>query len=398
VQDFANMTRSLVATVLLTAFVAVCQALYTGEYLSERWIPDGNAVDLDFKVKFVVALNLRNVAHMHKTLLDVSNPQSKTYGKYFSREQISEKYGPSKEGRQQVVDFFKSLPGAEVHAGEHSDMFEVSAPVSSIHRTLGTELSWVKHAHKQTEKRSLRAMKPINIPQELHEHISFVSLNVPVNHVMPRAAKALSTLRREARKAAGVEYKDDHFDSALADAAAGSVGVSTGNQEALAFFKPYCGIGAASTNQENPPCASSDAVDMPTFTVSVSEHANIQGNTYLTSQEPVVYTVPASTVYCYNTYTTAGCSGADGNNCTCIAKVTQCPPSTSVLPITCAFGLGLYRSPTCPSTRSCALTSPPPTRIARRSRLWALPACSRSLTWPPLTSCPTCTGCHRACP
>jgi hypothetical protein len=129
------------------------------------------------------------------------------------------------------------------------------------------------------------------------------------------------------RKEAGIVVaRDDHHDNALRDAETGSVGISAGNQEALAFFKPYCGLGAASTNQENPPCASSDAVDMPTFTVSVSEHANELGNTYLTSQEPVVYTVPASTVYCYNTYTTAGCSGADGNNCTCIAKVTQFPP------------------------------------------------------------------------
>jgi hypothetical protein len=314
--------RSLFVAVFLAAVVALSHAFYFGEFQSQTWLPDAeSAVDADFRVKFVVALNLRDVDHMHKTLMDVSNPTSPSYGKYLSLQQVSARYGPTKEERQKVVDFFSTMHGAEVHIGEHSDLFHVTASVSSIHKALKTELGWMRHAHKMTEKKSLRAIKPISIPEELHSLISFVSLNVPVNHAMPRAAKSLAAHRREARKAAGMEAKDDHHDNALFEAEAGTVGISPGNQEALAFFKPFCGLTATETNQENPPCASSNAANTPTFTFDVSMHANIQGNTYLISQEPTVYTVPASTVYCYNTYTTDGCSGADGNNCTCIAKV-----------------------------------------------------------------------------
>jgi hypothetical protein len=315
------MVRAVIITLLLAALGTLCQAFYSGEFQSEVWLAEDTAVELDRKVKFIVALNLREVKRMHGHLMDVSNPLSSSYGKYLTLEEAAATYGPHPHARRSVVDFFKTLPGAEVNAGEHGGLFEVTAPVSSIHDVLDTKLAWVSHKHKQTEKKSLRAMKSLKIPKELHEHISFISLNAPVNHVMPRAAKALAQRRREARDAANVEVKDDHYDNALFDAEAGTVGISPGNQEALAFFKPFCGLAATETNQENPPCASSTAANTPTFTVQVSEHANIQGNTYLVSQEPTVYTVPASTVYCYNTYTTAGCSGADGNNCTCIAKV-----------------------------------------------------------------------------
>jgi hypothetical protein len=339
---------------LVGALCGVTQALYTGEFQSNTWVPHDLPVDATMTAKFIVAFALRDVDHMHSTFLDVSNPTSKNYGKYLSLEEVSSRYGPSAAERAKVTDFFRAISGATV-LENGGDLFEVAAPIGSIHQALNTELGWVTHAGEKTAKKSLRARKAISLPADLHPLISFVSLNAPVNHAVPSASRTLAQRRAKERKDAGIEVaRDDHHDNALRDAETGSVGISAGNQEALAFFKPYCGLGAASTNQENPPCASSDAVDMPTFTVSVSEHANELGNTYLTSQEPVVYTVPASTVYCYNTYTTAGCSGADGNNCTCIAKVTQFPSAISVLPITCVFWLGLHRLPTCPSTLSCA--------------------------------------------
>jgi hypothetical protein len=200
-------------------------------------------------------------------------------------------------------------------------LFEVTAPVSSIHTSLKTELSWVTHSRKLTEKKSIRAVKPISIPEELHGLISFVSLNAPVNHVMPRAAKALAQRRREESAAAGREIKDDHHDNALHAVAAGYVGISPGNEEALAFFKPYCGLGATEPNVQNPPCSTSSAANTPTFSIQVFKHANIQSNPYLLSEEPVTYTVPNTAVYCYNTYTTNSCGGNDGNNCTCVTKV-----------------------------------------------------------------------------
>ena len=309
-------------TLVVGLVLHVANAFYSGQFESEAWVKEDVPVAHDALVKFIVALKTHDTQHMHDTLMELSNPASSSYGRYMSLEDISARYGPSKEEREHVLNYFRTIAGATVSGG-NGELFEVTAPVNSIHKALKTELGWVVDTKQRTEKRSLRAMKPISIPEDLHQSIAFVSLNAPVNHAMPKAAKSMATRRKEALKAMNVEFAKGHqFDNAMASAASGQVGISPGNQEALAFFKPYCGSTATSTNQENPPCKSSTADDTPTFTVAVSEHANILNNNYLITQEPKLYTVSPSTVYCYNTVTTQACSGTDGNDCTCIAKVS----------------------------------------------------------------------------
>jgi hypothetical protein len=205
---------------------------------------------------------------------------------------------------------------------------------------LQTELAWVGHSRRATEKRSVRATKALHVPEDLHAHIAFLSLNSPVNHAMPRAAKALAQRRKEEREAATAataganpsknqdqhkmeqQQRDRRIDNAMADAAAGLVGISPGNEEALAIFQPFCGLGSTVPNTENPPCQSSAAENQPAFTVRVTRHANNQADPYLLSEEPTVIQVPAAAVYCYNSQTTAACSGTDGLDCMCVTKVS----------------------------------------------------------------------------
>lgn len=201
-------------------------------------------------------------------------------------------------------------------------MFKVTASVLNIHNSLNTELGLFSHSKKRTEKKSVRAVKPLSIPQELHSSIAFVSLNAPVNHVMPRGAKALAQARKESRRSAGVEETLEHqFAQAVADVAAGLVAITPGNEEALATFQPFCGLGATNPNQENPPCQSAAAADTPSIQIAVTEHANVLNNTYQINQEPTIYNVPLSSVYCYNNHTALACSGTEGSSCMCIAKV-----------------------------------------------------------------------------
>ena len=312
---------------LLLCFTVLCafsNALHLGEFQSEVWLSDAShQLAHDDRVSFIVSLALRDVDHMHHSLMQVSNPAHPAYGQYATLQELNARYGQTAANREKVLNFFRNIEGAEVRVGEHSDMFEVFAPVGSIHASLKTELAVVSHATKDTEKKSVRAMKPMDIPSDLHDLIAFVSLNAPVNHAMPRASKALSKQRKDARRASGEEVSDKEgvFDKAEAELAAGNIGITVGNQEALATFRPFCGLNAATTNQENPPCATAGAANQPAITVTVSQHANIIGNTYLIEQEPTVYNVPLSSIYCYNNVTHVACSGADGSHCNCIAKV-----------------------------------------------------------------------------
>lgn len=318
-----TMRFAFLLSVLIGVLSNVVQCLYIGAFNSGTWVTDNRAVDGTSHVRFIVALRLRDTDQMHQHLQAVSSPSSLFYGQYLTLEELSSRYSVSSGDRKRVVDYFSAIDGAQVHADQLSDMFEVTAPISSIHAHFKTELNWFSHAKGHTEAKSLRAVKPLAIPEDLHDLISFVSLNAPVSRVVPRAAKALSKRRKEQLRGAmgPARVQDNHF-SAAAHADLALIGIQPGNEEALATFRPYCGLNAATTNQENPPCATAGAANQPALQVTVSQHANILNNTYLIQQEPTVYNVPLSSVYCYNNATHVACSGADGANCLCIAKVT----------------------------------------------------------------------------
>ncbi len=312
-------------SVLIGVLSRVVQSLYIGAFNSGTWVTDNSNVDGDSHVRFVVALKLRDTDQMHQQLQAVSNPNSPSYGQYLTLEELNSRYSVSNSDRKKVVDYFSAIPGAQVHADQLSDMFEVSAPVSSIHTHFMTELNWFSHAKGHIEAKSLRAVKPLAIPEDLHDLISFVSLNAPVSRVVPRAAKSLSKRRKEhLRGAMGqTQVQDNHF-AAATKSELQLISIQPGNEEALATFRPFCGLNATTTNQENPPCATAGVTNQPAITVTVTQHANILNNTYLIEQEPTVYNVPLSSIYCYNNVTHVACSGADGSHCNCIAKVRIC--------------------------------------------------------------------------
>lgn len=295
--------------VLLIALISTSYAaLHKGKFHSDTWSFDhGEHVDRDTRVRFVVALKLNDVDHMRQTFLDVSNPKSASYGRHMTQQQINERYGPTPEEKQKVVEHFAKIPGAVVESSEHGDMIQVTAPVHAIETAMETGLSWVKHSRKLSDKKSLRTHTDLYVPEEIEHLISFISLNSPVNHVLPRGAKA-KKLREKVQKEEGT-YQANYD----------SVSVSAGNNEALVQFTPYCSAGVI--NVQNPPC-STVANEIPAFTFSATFHANNVSDAYQLDTDPTVYSVSYQSVYCYNTFTSLACSGIDGNNCTCLAKVS----------------------------------------------------------------------------
>lgn len=259
------------------------------------------------KMKFIVALKLRNVEEMHQEFLDVSMPSTSKYGNFLSLESISSRFGPRGEDKAKVVDFFASIPGATIDdGGKYGDMISVSAPIANVENFLKTKLSFKKHKLALSPKRALRADAPLTIPRDIEEHISFVSLNSPVMHVIANGEKWIKDEKAKA-----------------GDEAASAVLVSRGNEEALISFKPVCQDG--SNNDANPPCANVGAA--PSFTISISAHANNKADPYLLNTDSTVFTVPNANVFCYNAYNGGACvpgnNGFNGRNCTCLTKVTR---------------------------------------------------------------------------
>eukprot|EP01041_Mallomonas_annulata_P010147 gene10147-21160_t len=129
---------------------------------------------------FYVALKLQNTDGLTNELLDVSDPESTSYGKHLSIEAINEKYGPTADQQASVMEFFQSIKGSVVETNLHGDMIRVKAPIEHVESALDTTLGW--HTHTSRNTKALRATRAMSIPEHVAEHISFVSLNCPILH------------------------------------------------------------------------------------------------------------------------------------------------------------------------------------------------------------------------
>lgn len=288
---------------LIAALPALFAAeLFTGSFESKVWRFD-ETTDLGTRwVRFTVALNLRNTDLMHQHFLDVSNPASPNYGKYVGHRELDELYGPSAADKRAVQEFFQNIPEATVTMHEHGDLLQVLAPIEHVENHLQTSLGTVSHTYNRIAQKAIRSKTDLVIPAHIASKISFVSLNAPVNHVKPRAAKSL----RE------VEEKKSKNLSKLPN-----VSIIPGNEEAVVVFYPICSDN--SFNNFNPPCANIGTA--PDFVFSVSTYSNNVPNQVQLDTDPTVFNVRANNVFCmYNT--TLPCDASTNKGlCKCYTKV-----------------------------------------------------------------------------
>lgn len=292
--------------ILLFATVAVTQvgALDLEAYQSIRWVPD--TAHEDHVHSFIVSLGLRNRDKLISDFHDTSNPKHSSYGKFLSQEEIRERYSPEETDVLRVSAYLQKIVGSKVTLNAKRDMITVSAKASAIEQFFDTSLMWHKHHTDGSEKRSLRATSKLhNVPAEISELISFISLNSPINHMVPHGYS--EKLRRE-----------EAFQSQ-------SVTAQAGNQEALIRFAPVCGDGLLNT--ENPPCAGQTPDNIPRYTVSVQQLSD-DGSFYLNTN-PSVFELVQQYIFCYNNNTLAACAGAaESGFCTCLAKISPLPMYT----------------------------------------------------------------------
>ena len=280
-------------------------SLHVGPFSSSSWFEDQKVIDRTKSTKFTVALKIRNEEEMRLEFLDVSNPKSSKYGKFYSQAQLNEKFGISLQDRLKVIEYFETIPGSKVSGrNELGDFITVEAPIESVENTLKTKLTWHSNEYNPTGKKGLRATSDIFIPNNIHNYISFVSLNSPITHVVPRAVKDKQSQN--------------------------SVGVTAGNQEALVRFQPICGDG--SLNEASPPCSNLGDKDLiPKFNILVSSRYENKTNPYALNTDPYLFDVPGADVYCYNSGTFLTCTGSDGPSCICIVKAAPLPKYTQLV-------------------------------------------------------------------
>lgn len=291
--------------VLIISNSNVVNGFSSESFTSSNWIPD---VDHKNHVHtFKVALKLRNRDELLREFHAVSNPRHSSYGNFLSISQIRDKYGPKDEDVFILTEYFSRIPGSKVEMNLKGDFLSVSAPVSHIEQYLGTKLMWHKHIHDGTSKRSLRTVSDFKlIPEEISSRIAFMSLNSPINHMVP-------TNDRVTREKRAIEENDDI-----------TISVTPGNKEALLRFQPICGDGLVNTM--NPPCSSLGTNNIPSFKVTVTQHANNLTNPYVLTTDPTIFELNQEYIFCYNNQTKLACTGpGQFGYCTCVAKISPLP-------------------------------------------------------------------------
>lgn len=329
----------VVLTILLTSCV---HALYTGEFQSTNWIIDADSninLDENTMTTVYVALKVRNEEELKQSFQDISNPNSVHYGKYLSMADIQRNYSPTADDIDTVMKYFQTISTgahAEYRMNQKNDILSIKCKVHELERFFNTKLNWYQHSSSNSNKahapfkRSLRALKSLeNIPSDIQEKVAFISLNSPINHMKPRSTPNDNNAaeRSNSRTNTNADSKLHSF----SDAEYGSgITITPGNEEALVNFSPFCGDG--SVNSDNPPCSSMSSLDIPQFTVFVTQHANNASNPYQLTPEPLSFELSKpNSVYCVNNITLAPCTGSgQPGKCICTAKIAPLPKYTQL--------------------------------------------------------------------
>lgn len=323
--------------------------VYLGPHIplsSSNWIVDAYSnVDRSSKVKFTVALKLKDGDSLNQEFLDISTPGSPKYGKHLNIHEIQSKFGPNTAEKMEVVTFFESIPGAKVNGRNlPGDFITIEAPISAVEDMLETKLSWRVHRHQLSKSRSLRADKAISLPDRVQSLISFISLNTPIAHVttgdvlkreeqmkelvskdrsylpIPKRVEKKEVKTKRTSKAVGIQTPSDE------------VFISRGNEEAIISFPLYCN---GELNDYNPPCPDLEiSLAVSIYSYSNSPLASDYDSSYLLDTDPTVFTFPKASVYCANSYTAKDCGvngpTTDATNCTCMAKLAPLPKYTQL--------------------------------------------------------------------
>ena len=156
-------------------------SLHNGPFYSEQWqkieqFPNYGSPHL---TEFYVALKIKREEQLTQEFHELSDPNSPTYGKYYSLKDLSERFGPKIDDQEMVMSFFSEMKDASISINANRDIIHIKAPVHSVESLLQTEIKLHRHISLENSY-VLRATKPLTIPSNIKNLISFITLNTPV--------------------------------------------------------------------------------------------------------------------------------------------------------------------------------------------------------------------------
>ena len=96
-------------------------------------------------MELVFAVKQQNLDKLHDTFMDVSDPDSPSYGHHLSNEEVHELVRPSKEDSNAVETFLRESGFEPISLTPNSDFLRVDVTVEEAENLLNTEYRYIEH-------------------------------------------------------------------------------------------------------------------------------------------------------------------------------------------------------------------------------------------------------------
>lgn len=128
----------------------------------------------DLKLPLRIALAQPNLAHLDDYLLEVSHPESPSYGKHWSAAKVAETFKPSPDAVKAVLDWLED-EGVETHRVKLSkggSWVHADVTITEAESLLGTEYHVYQHGASGTEH--IACEEKYHLPEHVAEHVDLV--------------------------------------------------------------------------------------------------------------------------------------------------------------------------------------------------------------------------------
>ena len=132
------------------------------------------------------ALSQSNLDKGEEFLLDVSHPDSPNFGKHWSAKQIADKFAPSQDTVDAVLDWLTSsgIAATRIVKSPSGGWLHLNATVSEAEELLKTEF----HRHEHVTGKPQIACDEYHIPENLTPHVDFITPTVHFDTKLGQAA------------------------------------------------------------------------------------------------------------------------------------------------------------------------------------------------------------------
>ncbi|KAJ6000713.1 Aorsin [Penicillium waksmanii] len=158
------------------------------EERSLDWVK-GDRVESNAILPVRIGLTQNNLEKGYDYLMDVSNPESSKYGKYWSADEVHDMFAPSSQTVEDVREWLHSVgidPSRVVHS-DNKGWIAFDAYAHEAERLFMTEF----YEHKHTASQSMKiGCDEYHVPGHIQGHIDYITPGVKLTPVMRKHKKA----------------------------------------------------------------------------------------------------------------------------------------------------------------------------------------------------------------